>query len=519
MRDRGTRRRPGPRRRRPLTGQLEQPAGLVEVAGVRPSDHVGHAHAARARRPAAAEPVAWPPPRTRRRRRPSPLRAGVASTSQPATRWAADQSGTARQRRPPGERSQPGGPGRVEDPARPVPRAPAEGGGGQVVLDRGGDDRSPPFEQGRHGQPAGLAGLGRADHQHRMAGLGGEQTPVAATRGVPARAPAGTTRPTPRTRSARRSRRSPIGPRQPTGPGRSIGRLPAVEPAGPTGLRRVGPTRPGSPPGERDRARPARRSRPGRRRSKQHQAAAVAGAPGPGKSARADTGQASAGIAGNATAKPNHERPPRRSPRAASAPSQPGRDLAGQPHPPDQADHDRANEGGNQPVMRPGTPTTVRSGPWPHSEPLSHGRVGVDQRRLHPADACSTRNERSATFHSATPRGSRVTRSRSVSVRRSSCRLAPASDGGLAEHHSGLGIRQQTLGQPLLGRSLGAGGAQVGQPVHHRHVGDAHRPRQLERGLQPAGRGQVVQHGPGLVDDHQPLAARPLRPGSPATSR
>ena len=54
-----------------LAGQLEQPAGLVEVAGVRPAHHVGHGHAARARRPAGAEPVAWPPPRTRRRRRPS----------------------------------------------------------------------------------------------------------------------------------------------------------------------------------------------------------------------------------------------------------------------------------------------------------------------------------------------------------------------------------------------------------------------------------------------------------------
>ncbi len=41
---------------------------------------------------------------------------------------------------------------------------------------------------------------------------------------------------------------------------------------------------------------------------------------------------------------------------------------------------------------------------------------------------CSTRNERSATFHSATPRGSRTTRSRSVTVRRSNCRVVSASE-------------------------------------------------------------------------------------------
>ena len=55
--------------------------------------------------------------------------------------------------------------------------------------------------------------------------------------------------------------------------------------------------------------------------------------------------------------------------------------------------------------------------------------------------------------------------------------------------------------------------------MDNRHVGHAHGAGQLERGLQPTGRGQIVQHRPGLVDHDQPLAVHDLRPMTPAATR
>ena len=57
----------------------------------------------------------------------------------------------------------------------------------QVALDGGGEDRSVPFEQGRDGEPGGLAGPGRSDDGDRMLGFGGDQFPVDGAEGETSR--------------------------------------------------------------------------------------------------------------------------------------------------------------------------------------------------------------------------------------------------------------------------------------------------------------------------------------------
>ncbi len=157
-----------------------------------------------------------------------PARAGVASTSQPAIRWAADQSAQpasgdqpARGRMPEvrvGSNTQHG----------PCRRAPAEGGGGQIVLDRRGDDRTAPFEQGRHGQAGGLAGLGRAD---APAPSGGPRWPADPGAGQPLPQPSlrrWPTQATPDTHGPRIRADAPVGATSPGGTAQRAPPCPAL---------------------------------------------------------------------------------------------------------------------------------------------------------------------------------------------------------------------------------------------------------------------------------------------------
>jgi hypothetical protein len=52
------------------------------------------------------------------------------------------------------------------------------GGFDDVGLDRGGQDRSGPFEDGRDDQAGGLEAAGRSEDQDRVAVLGGQQPPA-----------------------------------------------------------------------------------------------------------------------------------------------------------------------------------------------------------------------------------------------------------------------------------------------------------------------------------------------------
>ena len=98
-----------------------------------------------------------------------PARAGAASTSQLAMRCADDQSAQPARGDQLGRGRDARCAGRVEHPARALPRVASRGCGCQVILDRRGDDRTRPLEQGRDGEPARLAGLGRPDARGRSA--------------------------------------------------------------------------------------------------------------------------------------------------------------------------------------------------------------------------------------------------------------------------------------------------------------------------------------------------------------
>ncbi len=67
--------------------------------------------------------------------------------------------------------------GRVVHPHLALPLSPPQGVASQVGLDRRGDHRALPLEDGRDGEPARLAALGRPHHQDRMPALGREQAP------------------------------------------------------------------------------------------------------------------------------------------------------------------------------------------------------------------------------------------------------------------------------------------------------------------------------------------------------
>ena len=122
---------------------------------------------------------------------------------------------------------------------------------------------------------------------------------------------------------------------------------------------------------------------------------------------------------------------------------------------------------------------------------------------------CSTRKELWPTRQSATPRGSWLNK-RLLGAGQAEQVAGPLGLGrGLAEQDAGLGVGQQPFGQALLLGTLITGGAQVGQAVDDGDVGNPEGPGQLERRLQPAGGGQVAEHGPGLVQDDQALGALP----------
>ena len=53
----------------------------------------------------------------------------------------------------------------------------ADGAVDEVGLDTGRHHRTPPLEERRHGEPGRLVRLGRTEHDHRLGGLGGHQTP------------------------------------------------------------------------------------------------------------------------------------------------------------------------------------------------------------------------------------------------------------------------------------------------------------------------------------------------------
>ena len=135
----------------------------------------------------AAAPAASRRSRTRSRR-PAIRRLQVraAAQSQCATRIAprqvpAPQSGVAR------EGSIPltcAGSKTITSPER---LAAGDGVGQQVALDRGGQHRPLPLQQGRDRQAGGLVALGRREDDHRLALLGGEQGAPAAPERQPPR--------------------------------------------------------------------------------------------------------------------------------------------------------------------------------------------------------------------------------------------------------------------------------------------------------------------------------------------
>src|SRR5262249_32839413 len=78
--------------------------------------------------------------------------------------------------------------GRIVDPhARVADGAPRrESVAKEIALDRGGEDRTLPLEDRRDRESRRLAGLGRSDHDHRLARLGSGGAPVAPAQRQPA---------------------------------------------------------------------------------------------------------------------------------------------------------------------------------------------------------------------------------------------------------------------------------------------------------------------------------------------
>ena len=152
-------------------------------------------------------------------------------------------------------------------------------------------------------------------------------------------------------------------------------------------------------------------------------------------------------------------------------------------------------------------PRCLPSGPGGWSRPVfSHGRVGVDQVRFEPADAMLDQEGPIGRPSTAPRRGAGRPPARALC--RSGARAAgwppPRTAAWPKRTRVSVSASRPSASRCCVG-SGGAGGLQVRQAVHHGHVGDAQRPGQLERGLQPACRGQVVQDGPGLIHHHHAL--------------
>ena len=77
--------------------------------------------------------------------------------------------------------------------------------------------------------------------------------------------------------------------------------------------------------------------------------------------------------------------------------------------------------------------------------------------------------------------------------------------GGLRVDDFRLGVGEESLGEPELAASLGASGAEVGEPVQDDYVLGAEGPGELERLLQPLADSEAGEDPPALVDDDDPL--------------
>ena len=82
--------------------------------------------------------------------------------------------------------------------------------------------------------------------------------------------------------------------------------------------------------------------------------------------------------------------------------------------------------------------------------------------------------------------------------------------GCLAENDSGLGVREEALGQPLLLRTVLASCFEVGKPVHDGDIGYSIGTGKLESRLQPTCCRETAEERPRLVEDHEGLVADPI---------
>jgi hypothetical protein len=81
---------------------------------------------------------------------------------------------------------------------------------------------------------------------------------------------------------------------------------------------------------------------------------------------------------------------------------------------------------------------------------------------------------------------------------------------GLPKNDSGLGVRKEPLGQPLLLRTVLASCFEVGKPVHDGDIGYSIGTGKLESRLQPTCCRETAEERPRLVEDHEGLVADPI---------